>query len=254
MSGADGTAALARRARDLADAADRNGRVTATKFLTEEETAFLAGFCRREGIRAVFDGGRPGAERRVALFLPFWADEESAGEDSPVAALRFSWGGGEVLTHRDFLGALMAAGVRRDAVGDIAVAEGEAFVVCLTDVAGFIAETVTSAGRARVRAVPARREEIPAPADDGTEVTVSLASLRLDAVTAAGWRLSREDAKALILSGAVSVDHVPAEKPDAELGEGSLVSVRGKGRLRVTALRGNTRRGRLAVTLTRWGG
>ena len=48
-------------------------------------------------------------------------------------------------------------------------------------------------------------------------------------------------------SGRVMVNHMECLKPDKELAEGTLVSVRGLGRARVLAAGGRTRKDRLRV-------
>ena len=70
-------------------------------------------------------GGYGDAERQMLVYLPEYMDEESLyWDDSPVACLRAVYYEGDSLTHRDFLGALMGAGVARETVGDICVGKG----------------------------------------------------------------------------------------------------------------------------------
>ena len=90
------------------------------------------------GTGQAVDGGRSGiyivtgqtscnseAERQMLVYLPEYMDEESLyWEDSPVVCLRAVYYEGDSLTHRDFLGALMGAGVARETVGDICVGKG----------------------------------------------------------------------------------------------------------------------------------
>ena len=45
-------------------------------------------------------------------------------EDSPVVCLRATYYEADTLSHRDFLGALMGAGIARETVGDICVGQG----------------------------------------------------------------------------------------------------------------------------------
>ena len=70
-------------------------------------------------------GGYGDAERRMLVYLPeYLAEDRLMEEDSPVACLRATYFEGDTLSHRDFLGALMGAGVAREAVGDICVDRG----------------------------------------------------------------------------------------------------------------------------------
>ena len=249
---------LGKQALDKSFLAEKNSSMTNTKFLTPAEAAFLKSFCKREKIYVLFDGGREGAERTVACFFPEWQKEyisETPEEDlSPVAVFKVSNTAQAELSHRDYLGALMASGIRRDVVGDIIVVGAEAYVFCLGEIAGYISEQVVSAGRTKLVWNRVSRGDVSDTGDDdGEALYCTVSSLRLDAVVAEGFNLSREDSKTLIKQGACSVDHVPCEKPDADVACGCLVSVRGKGRLRLDRIKGETRRGRIGIELTRFG-
>lgn len=249
---------LARQILDKAALADRSSQMTHSKFLTPAEAAFLKEFCKRNRLEVWFDGGMTGAERVVAVFFPPWQMEYLSDaereEMSPVAVLKVKNTAGEELSHRDYLGALMASGIRRDVVGDIDIIGDEAYVFCLRDMAEYIMNTVESASRAKLCWSIAERKAVPTDEkDDGEEIYCTVPSFRLDVIIAEGFNLSREDAKNLILRGGCSIDHVPCEKPDHSVECGSLISVRGKGRLRFNKVRGETRRGRLGIELTRYG-
>ena len=77
-------------------------------------------FGEQDGLYAF--GGYGDAERKMLIFLPDYLDETSLyGEDSPCVCLRAAFFQGDSPSHRDFLGALMGAGVGRETVGDICV-------------------------------------------------------------------------------------------------------------------------------------
>lgn len=83
---------------------------------------------------------------------------------------------------------------------------------------------------------------------------ITLASPRLDAFVSAGYDLSRSEAQRLINAGLVKLNHVPEMRTDAGVSEGALISVRGHGRMKVEEMLGQTRRGRLAAQVFRYGG
>ena len=93
-----------------------------TCFLSKREQMLAAELLRGQDIR--FYGGPPMAEREICCYLPDYLDESwLESEDGPIAAVRASYFEGDTLTHRDFLGALMGCGVKRETIGDIYVAE-----------------------------------------------------------------------------------------------------------------------------------
>ena len=70
---------------------------------------------------------------------------------------------------------------------------------------------------------------------------------RLDAVLAAMLHCSRGQASELIEAGRVEINHLPADKPHAQVYEGDVFTVRGKGRFRLTALPGKSKKDRSII-------
>ena len=104
------------------------------------------------------------------------------------------------------------------------------------------------AGRVSIRCeVCEGPPQIEAPSGELLHDTV--ASLRLDSVLQSGMRTSRAKAAELIRQGLVMLDHRPEERIDRLLTEGSLISVRGFGRIRLKHVGEPTRKDRLPVEL-----
>lgn len=218
---------------------------TATAFLTPREQALLRAVlpdCR-------FWGGTDGAERAVAYWLPDYLTREDYFSEGVIDCLRGSFYEKDALSHRDVLGAMMGAGIRRDAVGDIYVRETcfECFVSA--DLTRYLLDNMTQAGRQHLRLAVIDPAEVVAPAQTLKSMRLSVASLRLDCVLAAAFHLSRGDASNAIRAGAAAVDGLPCEKPDRQLIEGETLSLRGKGKLRILEQSGQTKRGRIALTV-----
>ena len=92
-------------------------------------------------------GGYEDAERKMLIFLPDYLDEASLyGEDSPCVCLRAAFFQGDSPSHRDFLGALMGAGVGRETVGDICVDKGSCDFFVTAEIAPYLLQNFTSAG------------------------------------------------------------------------------------------------------------
>ncbi len=77
--------------------------------------------------------------------------------------------------------------------------------------------------------------------------TVSVASLRVDALVSGVFRLSRAKASEAIRGGKCRVNWKVVEDPSRTLEEGDTVSLRGWGRFRVDAVEGKTKKGRFLV-------
>ena len=241
---------LAARLEECAGRAVRTARPVFSKFLDPAQGELALSVAHRQGARASLWGGYEEAERRIARFCAPDALEERL--EWPLRWLRCRWDPRYAAPgHRDLLGALLGQGVERDNLGDLLVTEGEAYCAALPDIAGYLAGSLCEAGRAAIRCdVPEGDPRLPEPRLEPQRRTVI--SLRLDAVLAAAWNLSRGEAMVLIAQGKVRVDHLPEERPDIRLAAGALVSARGKGRFRLTEIGAANRKGRVGVELAHY--
>jgi len=219
-----------------------------TKFLDPAQVKLALGVAHRQGVQTRQWGGYGDAERRIVAFYAVKGMEEPL--EWPLRWLRIRWDGRYAAPgHRDLLGAMLGQGVARDNLGDLLVTEGAAYCAVLPGIAGYLAASLTEAGRATIRCdVPEGELSLPEPRLEPRRCTV--ASLRLDAVLAAAWNLSRGEAAGMIAQGKVRVDHLPQERADTRLGEGALVSVRGKGRFRIAEVGAVTKKGRIGIVLS----
>jgi len=236
------------RAWDWAQRSVHSGRPHITHFLHPGQITLLHMAVNAVGSMAVVtDGGYPEAERIKAALVPVdchWFDG-----DLQIAILHISPSAfAEALTHRDYLGAILAMGITRDVLGDIIVSPEGAYVVCDRPMAAYIGDNLSQIGREAVSVEvvdtmgqaakrPYRRE------------TVTVAGLRLDAVLAKAFRISRDASAALVRKGDVKLDFRPVSSPSAPVEEGSLISCKGHGRIKIMSVGGLTRKRRIPVEL-----
>ena len=81
-----------------------------------------------------------------------------------------------------------------------------------------------------------------------------VSSLRLDAVLAAAFSLSRAEAARLINQGRALVNQAETLRVDYTVPEHALLSLRGTGRVRLEEIAGETKKGRIALRLFVYGG
>lgn len=235
---------------DAARLASQKGLVRFTRFLDPAQAVQAAQIARSYRAGFSFWGGYPNAERVVACFFP--EGECVDPSEYPVVCLhtrinaKFS-----SITHRDLLGAFMALGLTRACIGDIIISDTDVYLFSSAQTADFVAASLTSAGKvsldfSALDTVP----DMPEPA--GVSFSSVVSSLRLDAVLAAAYKLSRSEAADCIRAGLVKVDHIPCERIDCQLKEGALLSLKGKGRVRLSCVNGVTRKQRIGISLFRY--
>ena len=223
-----------------------------TCFLTLREldmTRYLFGSL--EGLHAF--GGYEGAERQMLVYLPDYLDESAlTEEDSPLVCLRAEFYEGDTPTHRDFLGALMGAGIARETVGDICVGKGSCDFFVTDEIAPYLLQNYFSAGRTKLRLTQISLQDVQVPEPEVKEIRDTLASLRLDSMISSGFRVGRSQAAQYVTSGRVAIDGLPCEKPDKAVTEGVKISVRGLGKIKLKSVNGQTKKGRISVVIDRY--
>ena len=151
------------------------------------------------------------------------------------------------LTHRDFLGTLMGLGIKRETVGDILIDNNCGYVFCEKKVARFIIENLD-----RVRHTTVWCEDVLSPPESigalPEEQTVTVPSLRLDAVVAAVYKMSRSDSQALFMQKLIFVNGKMTVNSSYIPKDGEIISVRHKGRFVFCGTIGETKKQRLKIS------
>lgn len=235
---------------DLIRRADR-GNVGISAFLSPRELHYAEKYLKSAGARYFAFGGYTTAERKRIYLLPEYMEGVSSaaelaeyGEDSAITVLEARESGFESLNHRSFMGAVLGLGLERDVIGDIIVTDGGALIICDRAIAEFILSSLERVGRDRVRLSVTELEEDYEPKRDFEAVSDTVASPRLDCVVGALCSLSREKARSAVEDGSVELDYECCQRPDCEVTEGALISVRGYGKFRILSLCDKTRKGR----------
>lgn len=225
---------------------------SSTGFLSPRElemTRYLFGDL--EGLYSF--GGYEGAERQMLCYLPDYLDFSSLYESvSPIACLHAAFYEGDSPSHRDFLGALMGAGISRECIGDICVGKGVCDFFVTAEIAPYLLQNFTGAGRVKLRLTQVSLCDAKIPEPEIKEIRDTLASLRLDSVVSSGFRIGRSLAAQHIASGRAAIDGLPCEKPDKTVSEGMKISVRGLGKIKIQFVNGQTKKGRISVIIHRY--
>ena len=237
-------------------------RMTNSRFLDlrQRSLAEVMSRSRCGGIIYGFYGGYEDAERVVEVFFP---PERMEGdsieehfrrvpEDNPLTVIRAELKKGTPpLSHRDYLGALMGLGIKREMTGDIIVRDDGADIIVLREAAEFLLLHYTKAGRANLTLSEVAVDELRAAEGHGEEITASVASLRLDNVVAAAFHVPRNRAAEAVEAGIIYVNGICEKKTDRQVKEGEKIVFRGKGRARLLSAGGKNGKGRMKITLRR---
>lgn len=216
------------RMNELAVRSDNKCIYTYSDFLTTAQQSELVKM--RFSVRYKLCGGYDNAERCIAVF----GDASELGYPSAphvsfikISPLQMKFA--DALTHRDFLGSLMALGIRREMLGDIIIKDNCAYLICIDSVTGYITENLDKVKHTSVRCTECNAlPDAALPELTYKELIVS--SERLDAVISAVYNLSRNESKAEIESELVFCNSALQTNSSYPLPSGTVVSVRGYGR------------------------
>lgn len=237
-----------KRIEDLYSRSERNSELCSTGFLTPAELYDLKSWQNSHRDAKVFTtGGGPECERQIAFFLPWYMESDGIDIEEHICGVRIQAFFGEP-GHRDYMGSVLGLGIKREWIGDFIVDGCNAYVYCLPSVREAIITGLEKVGRCGVKAFPIDLDEIPVPVRKTMGMTFTVKSLRLDAITGNMFGLSRTKAAELIKLGAVSLNYSLCEKSDAEVKEGDIISIRGKGKGTVSSIGGRSKKDRLFIT------
>ena len=222
-----------------------------TAFLSPREQAMVKKLLPH--VPLVFFGGCDGAERCMACYVPEYLPEDYlTSEDGPAAAVRAVYYEKDALTHRDFLGSLMGAGIKRETVGDIYVSEGSCDFLVTREILPYLLQNFLSAGRTKLHVEQIALTDVSVPEQKTKMVRDTVPSLRLDGIVSSGFSISRGKAADYIAAGKCELNYAPCMKGDKQTAEGDVITVRGLGKIRLETIGGNTKKGRIAIEITRF--
>lgn len=218
---------FALRISDLAKRCEQRVKPYFTDFLNERQAMLAHEVLEKPGAPDYkFWGGYDGAERVMLCVKPEFIRIENG--DFPIACVNVKFRREDELTHRDFLGSLMALGIKREAVGDIVVQEGIASFFIKTELEQYVVSQIRRIGRVGVTFCEEYADFNAVQQYDERVCTVS--SLRIDSIVGAALKLSRAKAQQLIKSGTVAKNFEITYNTDCKVASGDKISVRGYGK------------------------
>lgn len=230
-------------------AAERH-EIRRTDFLDPRQAHILFTLVNRHpDVSIRLDGGSAEAERKRAVIGPDYRPLDD--EDIGIAVLAIDADDRRVsdLDHGDYLGALLSLGMKRDKIGDLHVREDGCHVLIAEEIGPFLAGQLKQVHRLDVSTsllpMSALREVVPTI----EEMTLSVASLRLDGIASDVFRMSRSKILLPIRAGRCRVNWKTEENPATSLREGDVVSLKGFGRFRLLEVAGVSKSGRTRVRI-----
>lgn len=228
------------------------GICTYSDFLDLNEQNILHSLSFQDkGVQLFLFGGYDTAERQMAAFV---SDAFCCKENFPISCIKISPLNkkfADVLTHRDYLGAILNQGIERCKIGDILIEENSAFVFCHTSMQDFLISEICSIKHTPVKVETiSDKEHFPSPKRE--ELSGTVASPRLDSVIGLAFHTSRSSMISYIETGKVFINGKNVTSNGYVLKEGDIISVRGKGKFQFYSISDKTKKNRYHVILYKY--
>ncbi len=246
MTGQDEKLLLAR-LQDLEHRAEHGKKPCFSRFLDPKEIALFEKHYHPH-LPHLLWGGYEDAERKMLGFFPDF--KEPVATLFPLTALRIH--AREELSHRTILGSLMGLGIERNLLGDVAKEEKNAVVFVCDSIREFLQMNVSRAGKTGVSLKEAPPDSLCLLPRAWEPISGTVASLRLDCVLGLLLNCSRNQTEELLKKELVSVNFSLCTKGAFLLSAGDVLSIRGFGRAELLETLGETRKGRMKITLKKY--
>lgn len=216
--------------------------ISSTNFLTPAEVEEALPVLR--GKEFCLSGGFEEAERRIIII---------GTKDDVISefcnCLRIESRDVIKLSHRDVLGSVLGLGIKREMLGDIIVNENVCDIIVMREMCEYVLNNLNKIGREKVKVSKIDFDMLMDIKSNSKDVTYSVASLRIDGVISRAFGISREKSSNLFKEEKVLLNFVLAKNDSKNVKEGDLISVRGFGRIKVLEILGETKTGRIKISV-----
>lgn len=228
--------------------------ISNTNFLDIYQQSKAIQYLSKHHIKFELYGGFEDCERRTVIFLPDYADADflRTFDDMPIVPVRIDKDNFSTLSHRDYLGAIMGLGIKREMLGDILIDGKGCTTAAIKSVAKYLCENLISVGRGTVHTHILDSFESVKSEEKYELKRCFVSSMRADAVVSSCFSFSRSEAVRRITAGEVYINGVQIIKVDFKVPFSSKVVVRGKGKVLIIEDDGVTKKGRQSFTIKKY--
>ncbi|MBC8078887.1 MAG: RNA-binding protein [Gorillibacterium sp.] len=225
-----------------------------TDFLDPRQVQIVQSIANRylDKTALYYTGGYAEAERQRVVIVPDYLDPQMEDPGIVVLAITSSDDRIKELDHGDYMGAILGLGIKRDKVGDIHVLENGCHCLIAAEIANYFDIHLRQVHRVQVMTEILPVDKLLTSKTEYDEMSLSVASMRLDGIISDVCRLSRAKALVPIQAGRCRVNFKTESDPSKSLKEGDVVSLQGFGRFRVLEVEGVSKKGRTRVRVGKY--
>lgn len=151
-------------------------------------------------------------------------------------------------SHKDYLSGIMKMGIKREKVGDIIMFDDGADILVKADISEYIYQNIkllTRFSKAKFKIV--NLEDVRKPNITKKEIRITVQTPRIDSIVSELINCSRNEATDLIREKRVFVNYECTYRNSKNVEIGDVVVIRGKGKFKIIASQGETKKGKIAL-------
>jgi len=186
----------------------------------------------------------PNSERRQIAFVPI--DSEYYEIENPVILVKLTnTSNFKKLEHKDFLGAIMSLGIKRELLSDLILKEQTCYFLTNNTIASLIEENLPKVGKNPIKFQYAQKEEIPQI--DFEYIDILSSSMRLDGIISSLCKFSRSEAVEKIEKKEVSINYIVKSEKSLVIKENDVISIRKFGKYILEGELGKSKKDKLRL-------
>ena len=214
---------------ELSDKCYRKWLDTSTNFLNLNEQSIFLKLIKKFPTDYIFTGGIENSERKIVIFTRIPEYVKISDFISYIKVSPKDYKFGEVLSHRNYMGAVLNLGINYDTIGDIITDGKVAYIVALKKISDYIVENLKMVNKTVVNAeiVDSLPPHIKIKLK---EYMISSNSDRADIIISKIYSISRKGTNEIFIKKDVYVNDKLCLNNSYKLKNGDIVSVRGYGR------------------------
>lgn len=243
---------------DKIEMVEKKNKIESTEFLDMAQIELVQKFINKIKIENYMSyGGFEEAERKIFVFYPEKFNsivvERQLANIVQIIRIELPDDLKGKYTHRDYLGAVIKLGLKREKVGDIIVDNDGADIIVEKDITKFLVENLGSLTRfAKSKITVENIDDLRQVEIKKQELEIIVSSLRLDNVISELARCSRNKALEIINMERVFINFQNETKKTKQIKTGDMITIRGKGRFYIKELIGQTRSGRTIIKIEKF--
>ena len=240
--------ALVRKFNSYKDNASRNYKTILTKFLSLREQELLSFVIGKGDVYLYFSSFSSEDEYKRAVISPFEIEP-----DFKISLLKLNYNKKFItLDHRHLLGNIMGLQIERNMLGNILInKDNDIYIEIASEMEEFLKENLRSIDHTPIELINVDKLE----GDFSPNLEIKkhyCASLRVDLIIAEAFNLSRKESLDKIMEGNLKINSAIELNPCKNIKENDIISLRGKGRIKIISIGGLSKSGKTMVEIGKY--